>query len=69
MFTVETGTYTLQCRSVDVTVNHRKSVFTFSTVLRAVIKCKQYSEIIVESGTQVKSAKITLNIFAVYTCS
>jgi tryptophan-rich sensory protein len=29
------------------------------------IKCKQYSGITVESGTHVKSVKITLNIFAV----
>ena len=58
--------YTLQCRSVNVTVNHCKSVFTFSTVLGAVIKCKQYSGITVESGTPVKSVKITLNIFAVH---
>ena len=49
--------YTLQCRSVDVTVNHCKSLFTFSTVLGAVIKCKQYSGIIVESGTQIKKCK------------
>ena len=31
----------------------------------ALIKCKQYSGITVESGTPVKSVKITLNIFAV----
>ena len=36
-----------------------------STVLRAAIECKQYIEITVESGTHVKSVKITLNIFAV----
>ena len=53
---------------VDVTVNHCKSVFTFSTVLVAVIKCKQYSGIAVESATQVKSVKITLHIFAVRIC-
>jgi hypothetical protein len=41
IYTVKTGTpvkkctcykylpYTLQCKSVDITVNHRKSVFTF----------------------------------------
>ena len=58
--------YTLQCRSVDVTVNHCKSVFKFSTVLGAVIKCKQHIEITVESMTHVKSVKITLNIFAVH---
>ena len=28
---------------------------------------QQYNEITVESGTHVKSVKITLNIFAVYT--
>ena len=28
------------------------------------IKCEQYSGITVESGTPVKSVKITLNIFA-----
>ena len=33
----------------------------FSTVLGAVIKCKQYSGITVESWTHVKSVKITLN--------
>ena len=37
----------------------------FSTVLGAAIKCKQYSGITVESGTPVKSVKITLNTFAV----
>ena len=78
IYTVETGTpvkkcksykylpYTfIQCRSVDITVNHCKSVLHFSTVLGAVIKCEQYSGITVESGTHVKSVKITLNIFAV----
>ena len=44
-----------QFRSVDVTVNHCKSVFTFSTALGAVFKCKGYSGITVESGTHVKS--------------
>ena len=37
----------------------------YSTILGAIIKCKQYSDITVESGTHVKSVKITLNIFAV----
>ena len=37
----------------------------FSTVLGVVIKCKQYNEITVESETQVKGVKVTLNIFAV----
>jgi hypothetical protein len=38
----------------------------FSIVLGVVIKCKQYSGITLESGTHVKSVKITLNIFAVH---
>ena len=41
-------------------------LYIYSTVLGAAIRCKQYSEITVESGTHVKSVKITLNIFAVY---
>ena len=58
--------YTLQCRSIDVTVNQCKSVFTFFYLTwGAVIKCKLYSGITVESGTHVKSVKITLNTFAV----
>jgi hypothetical protein len=57
--------YTVQCRSYSKkTVNQ---LYIYSTVLGAAIKCKQYSEITVESGTHVKSVKITLNIFAVYT--
>ena len=32
----------------------------------AAIKCKPYSEITVESRTQIKTVKITSNIFAVY---
>ena len=48
--------YTLQCRSVDVSVNQ---CLHFSTVLGAVIKRKQYSGITVESGTNIKSVKIT----------
>ena len=55
---------TLQCRSVDITVNHGKSVFTFChcTWSGSVIKCKQYSGIIVESGTPLKTVKNTLNM-------
>jgi hypothetical protein len=34
----------------------------FSFKLQAGIKCKQYSGVTVESGTHVKSVKITLNI-------
>ena len=49
-------TYTLQCRSADVAVNHCKSI----------IKCKKYGGITMESGTPIKSVKIALIIFAVY---
>ena len=49
--------------TVKKTVNQ---LYIYSTVLGAAIKCKQYSEITVESGTHVKTVKITLNIFAVY---
>ena len=53
----------MQCRSYSKkTVNQH---YIYSTVLGAAIKCKQYSEITVESRTHVKSLKITLNIFAV----
>ena len=38
---------------------------SFTTVLGAAIKCKPYSEIIMELGTHLKTVKITLNIFAV----
>ena len=49
--------YTVQCRSYSKkTVNQ---LYIYSTVLGAAIKCKQYSEITVES------VKITLKIFAV----
>ena len=55
--------YTVQCRSCSKkTVNQ---LYTYSTVLGAAIKCKQYSEVTVESKTYV-SVKITLNIFSVY---
>jgi transcription elongation factor Elf1 len=53
--------YTVQCRSIDVTVNHCKSESIYSNVLGATIKCKQYS-----CGKCGKSVQITLNIFAVY---
>ena len=36
----------------------------FPTVLGAIIKCKQCTGITVESGTSVKSVKITLKMFA-----
>ena len=59
--------YTVQCRSYSKkTVNQ---LYIYSTVLGAAIKCKQYSEITVESGTHVKSVKITLNIFSVWSKS
>ena len=41
-------------------------IFTASIYSGAVIKCNQYSGITVESGTHVKSVKITLNILAAY---
>ena len=47
------------------TVTKKFLLTKFSTVLGAVIKCKQYSGITMESGTPVKSVKNTLNIFAV----
>ena len=40
-------------------------LYNYSTVLGAAIKCKWYSETTVEIGTQLKTVKITLNIFAV----
>ena len=56
--------YTVQCRNYSKkTVNQ---LYIYSTVLGVAIKSEQYSEITVESGTHVKSVKITLNIFAVY---
>ena len=64
-FTVKYLPCTVQCRSYS----KKKPVnqlYIYSTVLGGAIKCKQYSEITVESGTHVKSVKITLNIFAVY---
>ena len=56
--------YTLQCRNVDIKVNHCNVIqcLHFSTVLRAVITFKQCSGITVESGTPVKSVN-QLNIF------
>jgi hypothetical protein len=36
--------------------------YIYSIVLGAAIKCKQYSGITMESGTPLKSVKITLNI-------
>ena len=55
--------YTVQCRSYSKkTVNQ---LYNYSTVLGATIKYKLYSEITVEIGTNLKTVKITLNIFAV----
>ena len=51
---------------VEVTVKNCKSVYNYSTVLGAAIKCKPYSETTVESRTHLKTVKITLNIFAVH---
>ena len=39
--------------------------YIYSTVLGAANNCGHYNGFIVESGTRVKSVKITLNIFAV----
>ena len=50
----------------EITLKTVNQLYIYSTVLGAAIKCKQYSEITVESGTHLKSVKITLNIFAVY---
>ena len=43
-----------------------KQLYNYSAVLGAANKCKLFCEITVESGTHVKSVRITLNIFAVY---
>ena len=51
--------------NVEVTVKTVNQLYIHSTVHGAAIKRKQYSEITVESGTHLKSVKITLNIFAV----
>ena len=63
--------FTLNCLiQSKVEVYTKKTVnelYIYSTVFGAAIQCKQYSEITVESGTHVKSVKITLNIFAVWT--
>ena len=56
--------YTVQCRSYSK--KNCKSVYNYSTVLGAAIKCNPYSETTVESWTHLKTVKIILNIFAVY---
>ena len=62
--------FTFNCliqSNVEVTVKKTvNQLYNYSTVLRAAIKCKPYSEITVESGTHLKTVKITLNIFAVH---
>ena len=50
---------------VEVTVKNFNQFYNYSTVLGAVFKCKPYSKITVEIGTQLKTVKITLNIFEV----
>ena len=57
--------YFLKNVSAHILVKGKKKCLHFSTVLAAVIKCKQYSGITVESGTPIESVKITLNIIAV----
>ena len=52
----------------DVEVTVKKTVnqlYNYSTVLGAAIRYKPYSEITVEMETQLKTVKITSNIFAV----
>ena len=56
--------------NVEVTVkkNCKPALHLFHcTVLGAAIKCNQYNDIAVESGTHAKSVKITSNMFAVHT--
>merc|ERR1712037_552094 len=55
--------YTVQCR--DYIKKNCKSVNNYFIVIGAAIKCNPYSETTVESRTQLKTVKITLNIFAV----
>ena len=40
-------------------------LYNYSTILGAAIKCKPYSETTVENRTQLKTLKITSDIFAV----
>ena len=51
--------------NVEITLKNCKSVYNYFIVLGAAIKCNPYSETTVESRTQLKTVKITLNIFAV----
>ena len=61
--------FTFNCfiqSNVEVTLKKTvNQLYNYSTVLRAAIKCKPYSEITVEIGTHSKTVKTTLNIFAV----
>ena len=52
--------------NVEITVKNCNQLYNYLTVLGAAIKCKPYTEITVEIGTQLKTVKITSNIFAVY---
>ena len=52
--------------NVEIIVKNCNQLYNFLTVLGAAIKCKPYSEIIVEIGTQLKTVKNTSNIFVVY---
>ena len=48
--------------NVQVTVKKTvNQLYIYSTLLGAAIRCKQYSEIAVESGTHVKSAPFSLS--------
>ena len=48
--------YTVQCRSYSK--KNCRSVYNYSIVLGAAIKCKPYSEITVDIGTHLKTVKI-----------
>ena len=56
--------FTFNCliqSNVEVTVKKTvNQLYNYSTVLGAAIKCKQYSEITVESGTHLKTVHIYL---------
>ena len=53
----------------NVEIKKKKTVnlvYNYFIVIGAAIKCNPYSETTVECRTQLKTVKITLNIFAVY---
>ena len=52
--------------NVEVTVKKLNQFYNYSNVIGVAIRCKPYSEITVEIGTQQKTVKIATNIFAVY---